>query len=40
MLQPMFQVQLKDQANGRYNAVVLKRLRMQYTAPPVRAITG
>ena len=40
MLQPMFQVQLKQQANGRYNPVVLKRLRMQYTAPPVKAITG
>jgi branched-chain amino acid transport system substrate-binding protein len=35
MLQPMFQVQLKEQANGKYNAVVLKRLRAKYTAPPV-----
>jgi branched-chain amino acid transport system substrate-binding protein len=40
MLQPMFQVQLKQQPNGKYNAVVLKRLRAQYTAPPVRPITG
>jgi len=35
MLQPMFQVQLKQQANGKYSAVVLKRLRAKYTAPPV-----
>src|SRR5687767_979769 len=35
MLQPMFQVQLKQQANGKYNAVVLKQLRARYTAPPV-----
>jgi branched-chain amino acid transport system substrate-binding protein len=35
MLQPMFQVRLKEQANGKYSAVVLKRLRAKYTAPPV-----
>ena len=40
MLQPMFQVQLKLQANGKYNAVVLKRLRAKYTAPPVKPFTG
>ena len=35
MLQPMFQVQLKEGANGKYAPVVLKRLRARYTAPPV-----
>ena len=39
MLQPMFQVQLK-QTNGKWAPVVLKRLRMQYTAPPVKPIAG
>jgi branched-chain amino acid transport system substrate-binding protein len=34
MLQPMFQVQLKAKANGKYEPVVLKRLRARYTAPP------
>ncbi len=34
MLQPMFQVQLKERANGKYDPVVLKRLRAKYTAPP------
>jgi branched-chain amino acid transport system substrate-binding protein len=36
MLQPMFQVQLKQNARGKYDAVVLKRLRAQYTAPPAK----
>jgi branched-chain amino acid transport system substrate-binding protein len=39
MLQPMFQVQLK-QANGKWAPVVLKRLRMQYTAPPAKQIAS
>jgi branched-chain amino acid transport system substrate-binding protein len=39
MLQPMFQVQLK-QANGKWAPVVLKRLRMQYTAPPAKSIAS
>jgi branched-chain amino acid transport system substrate-binding protein len=39
MLQPMFQVQLK-QTGGRWNSVVLKRLRARYTAPPAKSITG
>jgi branched-chain amino acid transport system substrate-binding protein len=33
MLQPMFQVQLKA-TNGKYEPVVVKRLRAKYTAPP------
>ena len=37
MLQPMFQVQLKQNAKGKYDAVVLKRLRAKYTAPPARS---
>ena len=36
MLQPMFQVQLRERANGRYDVAVLKRLRAKYTAPPER----
>ena len=35
LLQPMFQVQLR-QTNGKWNPVVLKRLRAQYTAPPAK----
>jgi branched-chain amino acid transport system substrate-binding protein len=37
MLQPMFQVQLKQNARGKYDAVVLKRLRAQYTTPPAKS---
>ena len=33
MLQPMFQVQLREQG-GKYTPVVLKRLKAKYTAPP------
>jgi hypothetical protein len=33
MLQPMFQVKLV-QNGGKYQTVVLKRLRAKYTAPP------
>jgi len=36
MLQPMFQVQLRERAGGRYDVAVLKRLRAKYTAPPER----
>ena len=36
MLQPMFQVQLKQNARGRWEPTVLKRLRARYTAPPER----
>jgi branched-chain amino acid transport system substrate-binding protein len=36
MLQPMFQVQLRERASGRYDVTVLKRLRAKYTAPPER----
>jgi branched-chain amino acid transport system substrate-binding protein len=39
MLQPMFQVQLRE-ANNRYTPLVLKRLRARYTAPPAKPITG
>lgn len=35
MLQPMFQVQLRE-TNGKWNPVVLKRLRARYTAPPAK----
>jgi branched-chain amino acid transport system substrate-binding protein len=34
MLQPMFQVKLTQLKNGKYQPVVLKRLRAKYTAPP------
>jgi branched-chain amino acid transport system substrate-binding protein len=37
LLQPMFQVQLRQTA-GRWNPIVLKRLRARYTAPPARPI--
>jgi branched-chain amino acid transport system substrate-binding protein len=37
MLQPMFQVQLRETA-GKWNPVVLKRLRAKYTAPPAKQI--
>ena len=37
MLQPMFQVQLKE-TNGKYTPVVLKRLRARFTAPPAKNI--
>ena len=37
MLQPMFQVQLK-QTNGKWSPVVLKRLRAKFTAPPAKTI--
>jgi branched-chain amino acid transport system substrate-binding protein len=39
MLQPMFQVQLK-QTNGRWAPVLLKALRARYTAPPAKQIAG
>jgi branched-chain amino acid transport system substrate-binding protein len=39
LLQPMFQVQLK-QTGGKWNPVVLKRLRARYTAPPPKQIAG
>ena len=39
MLQPMFQVQLRE-TSGRWTPVVLKSLRARYTAPPARPITG
>jgi branched-chain amino acid transport system substrate-binding protein len=38
MLQPMFQVQLKETA-GKWSPVVLKSLRARYTAPPPRPIS-
>jgi branched-chain amino acid transport system substrate-binding protein len=37
LLQPMFQVQLR-QTGGKWNPVVLKRLRARYTAPPAKQI--
>jgi branched-chain amino acid transport system substrate-binding protein len=37
LLQPMFQVQLKE-TKGKWNPVVLKRLRARYTAPPAKTI--
>jgi branched-chain amino acid transport system substrate-binding protein len=39
LLQPMFQVQLKE-SNGKWSPVVLKRLRARYTAPPPKTIVG
>ena len=39
MLQPMFQVQLK-QTNGRWGPVLLKALRARYTAPPAKPIAN
>lgn len=39
MLQPMFQVKL-TQKNGKYQTVVLKRLRAKYTAPPESSGSG